>query len=62
MVHARLFCSSCARRLKRGRYLRCPLGCGARVCKGTGCAKQHGPNCAVRQTRAVTTRSPQDAA
>ncbi|GGT86499.1 hypothetical protein GCM10010256_53440 [Streptomyces coeruleorubidus] len=62
MTRVRFYCSTCARKLKRGAYLRCPLGCGARVCRGTGCAKQHGPNCLVRQSRTPTTRSPQEAA
>lgn len=60
MVRAIRYCSTCARRVKRGAYLRCPLGCGAVVCKGTGCAKKHGPNCSVRQSRVTTTRSPQE--
>lgn len=47
----RLFCASCARPLRRGTYNRCPLGCGARLCKrGSGCGNNHLPyNCSVYQ-------------
>ncbi|MFF2437947.1 hypothetical protein ACFVU4_27910 [Streptomyces sp. NPDC058107] len=46
----RLYCASCAARLRPGTYLLCLLGCGARLCRGrNGCARQHTPNCPVRQ-------------
>jgi hypothetical protein len=45
----RIFCASCARPLRRGTYLRCVLGCGARLCRTGSCIQQHVPNCPVRQ-------------
>ncbi|WP_327429469.1 hypothetical protein [Streptomyces sp. NBC_01236] len=45
----RVFCASCARRLGRGKYLRCPLGCGAAVCRSSPyCGNNHLPQCPTR--------------
>ncbi|MGW7604479.1 hypothetical protein [Streptomyces antimycoticus] len=44
MKRRRLFCSSCARPLRRGTYFLCTLGCGARLCRKGHCRSQHAPN------------------
>ncbi|MBW8704408.1 hypothetical protein MBT84_32895 [Streptomyces sp. MBT84] len=49
MTAPKVFCASCARRLWRGRYLRCPLGCGAAVCRSNpACGNTHLPQCPTR--------------
>lgn len=47
MNRRRIYCATCARRQKRGSYLRCPLGCGAALCRSRPqCGNQHLPhNC-----------------
>ena len=43
------FCASCARRLRKGDYLLCSKGCGARLCRHPHpCIPQHNPNCSLR--------------
>ncbi|MFF3337992.1 hypothetical protein [Streptomyces flavidovirens] len=51
MKSRRVYCASCAQPLRRGTYLLCVLGCGARLCrKGRrGCIDQHTPNCPTYQ-------------
>ncbi|MFD9430318.1 hypothetical protein [Streptomyces sp. NPDC060002] len=45
----RLFCATCARLQGRGTYYRCPLGCGAAVCKKrAGCGNTHLRQCTNR--------------
>jgi hypothetical protein len=42
----RLYCATCARRQWRGTYYRCPLGCGAAVCrKNPHCGNTHLRQC-----------------
>lgn len=43
---ARLYCATCAKRQYKGTYLRCPLDCGAVVCKAWfGCGNAHLKQC-----------------
>lgn len=47
----RLYCATCARLQRRGTYYRCPLGCGAVVCrKRPGCGNTHLRQCDNRGT------------
>lgn len=42
----RTYCATCARRQYRGTYYRCPLGCGAAVCRKTPhCGNTHLRQC-----------------
>ncbi|MFJ7019670.1 hypothetical protein ACIQUW_15080 [Streptomyces sp. NPDC101117] len=42
----RLYCATCARRQWRGTFYRCPLGCGAAVCrKYAHCGNTHLKQC-----------------
>lgn len=51
-MKSRTYCASCARPLRRGTYARCPLGCGAALCRKAHCGNQHVPNnCPVDQAR-----------
>jgi hypothetical protein len=46
----RLYCASCAKRQRRGTYLRCPLGCGEAVCrKNPYCGNTHLRQCPNRR-------------
>ncbi|KPC79536.1 hypothetical protein [Streptomyces sp. NRRL S-4] len=54
------WCASCGHKVRRGDYLMCSKGCGARLCRGQRrCIPQHQPNCARRATS--YTDSPQEA-
>jgi hypothetical protein len=45
----RIYCATCARLQQRGTYLRCPLGCGAAVCRTrSSCGNAHLPQCPTR--------------
>jgi predicted RNA-binding Zn-ribbon protein involved in translation (DUF1610 family) len=57
-----IHCASCARRLARGLYTRCPLGCGAALCKRRyGCGNAHVPyNCPSYQAPRGLTEAPHD--
>ncbi|MEH0553424.1 hypothetical protein [Streptomyces sp. B21-101] len=47
----RLYCATCAKLQRRGTYYRCPLGCGAAVCrKRPGCGNTHLRQCDNRGT------------
>ncbi|WP_180685323.1 hypothetical protein [Streptomyces gossypiisoli] len=49
MTNRRIWCATCARRLWRGQYLRCPLGCGAAICRRRpSCGNTHLPQCPTR--------------
>ncbi|MEU4487351.1 hypothetical protein AB0H94_21145 [Streptomyces purpurascens] len=42
----RIYCGTCAKPQRRGTYLRCPLGCGAAVCrKNPHCGNTHLRQC-----------------
>ncbi|MFF9625388.1 hypothetical protein [Streptomyces griseosporeus] len=45
----RVFCGQCARPQRSGTYLRCPLGCGAALCrKRASCGNDHLAQCPNR--------------
>lgn len=47
----RVYCATCARLQRRGTYLRCPLGCGAALCRRrAGCGNTHLRQCEHRPT------------
>lgn len=46
----RVFCGTCARLQRKGSYRRCPLGCGAALCRArAGCGNTHLRQCENRR-------------
>lgn len=45
----RIYCATCARLQRKGKYRRCPLGCGEALCNTAGCGNTHLRQCANRQ-------------
>jgi len=45
----RIFCGTCAKLQRKGTFLRCPLGCGAALCRSrAGCGNTHLRQCPNR--------------
>lgn len=44
----RIYCATCARLQRKGKYRRCPLGCGEALCNTAGCGNTHLRQCANR--------------
>lgn len=46
----RVYCATCARLQRKGSYRRCPLGCGAALCRvRAGCGNTHLRQCEQRE-------------
>jgi hypothetical protein len=45
----RIYCATCARLQRKGKYLRCPLGCGEALCNSAGCGNTHLRQCPNRR-------------
>lgn len=60
---ARVFCGTCARLQGKGKYLRCPLGCGTALCRSrAACGNAHLRQCSNRGDMSAVARSPEDRA